>query len=88
MFKQNEYREEDFSQGCSIYKGKLRDIPLDKWTFDSYLQCFVREELDQIVSIRYKDDKWFLTLLVGPNQLLSENYDDLADAFAKGNELF
>jgi len=91
MFKQNEYREEDFSDHYNLYKGKERNISLNGWIFDRFNQIFYMEKdthaIGEVVAIRWYNDKWLLTLCNYANVIFSESYDDLADAFAEGNKL-
>ena len=86
-FKYNEYDEKDFSYENTFYKGEPRFANLDGWVFDKYNQIFYKEKEDQIVSVYFNNDKWQCILGDGANLICHDDFDDLADAFRKGNEL-
>ena len=86
-FKHYEYDEKDFSHENTYYKGEPRFVNLDGWVFDKYNQIFYKEKEDQIVSISFRKGAWHCSLCSDANLIDFEIFDDLTDAFRKGNEL-
>ncbi len=91
MIEKHEYKEEDFSENYTVWKGEKRNIPLDGWVFDRFNNAFYKECInkDEVLCVSYTEEyQWHAAFGSDANLLWKYSSSDAADVFLEADKFF